>query len=63
MGPSTCINHCAPYKGLVINYRERGGGIQNAKGGGGVCEVLPLQKREGGKSVSYAEGGAQKVLG
>ena len=36
-------------EGLVTNYGEGGGGLQNK---GGACEVLPLQK--GG-------GGAQKV--
>ena len=30
--------------------------------GGGACEVLPLRKGGGGKSVSHAEGGAQQVL-
>ena len=36
------------------NYGEEG--LQNGRGGG-ACEVLPLQKREGGKSFSHAEGG------
>ena len=43
MGPSTCINHCAPYKGLVTNYGEGGAGNYRT-GGGGACEVLPLRK-------------------
>ena len=37
----------------------RGGGYKT--GGGGAREVLPLRKGGGGKSLSHAEGGAQKV--
>ena len=48
-------------KGLVTNYVEWGGGLQNGRGG--ACEVLPLRKGGGGKSFSHAEEGAQKVLG
>ena len=33
-------------KGLVTNYRE--GGCKTGGGGGRSCEVLPLQKEEGG---------------
>ena len=47
-------------KGLVTNYGE--GGLQNGRG---LCEAIPLQnlKGGGGKSLSHAEGGSQKVLG
>ena len=41
-------------KGLVTNYGE--GGATKREGG-------PLRKWGGGKSLSHAEGGAQKVLG
>ena len=39
---------------------EKGGGLQNGRGGG-ASEVLPLQKRGGGgKGLSHAEGGHNK---
>ena len=46
---------------MVTNYGEGGRGLQNGRGG--AREVLPLQKRGGGKSFSHSEGGAQKVMG
>ena len=49
-------------KGLVTNYGE-GGGLQNGRGGGHV-KFYPYEKGGGGgKSLSHAQGGAQKVLG
>ena len=46
-------------KGLVSNHGE--GGYKT--GGGGACEVLPLQRGGGvGKSFSHTEG-TQSVLG
>ena len=47
-------------KGLVTNYGEGGGGLQNGRGG--HMKFYPYEKG-GGKSFSHAEGGAQKVLG
>ena len=44
-------------KGLVTNYREGGGGYK--MGRGGACEVLPLRKGRGGKSLSHTEGGGR----
>ena len=35
---------------------ERGGGLQNGRGGGQV-KLYPLRKEGGGKSLSHAEGG------
>ena len=49
-------------KGLVTNYREAG----CKTGGGGACEVLPLQNKGGGggrTSFSHAEGGDTKSFG
>ena len=47
------------YKGLVINY---GGGEAYKTGGGGACEVLPLQK--GGEEVSaMLKGGGTTSFG
>ena len=43
-------------RGLVTNYGEGEGGLQNGRGGG-AREVLPLQKGGAEKSFSYAEGG------
>ena len=39
--------------------------LQNGRGGGGACEVLPILKGRGGggTSFSHVEGGTQKVLG
>ena len=45
-----------------LNTGRGGGGLQ---GGGGGCEVLPLQKGGSEKSLSHAEGGGvpHKMLG
>ena len=51
-----------PDKGLLINYKARGGGYKMVGGG---SEVLPIRKQGEGcrKSFSHAEEGAQQVLG
>ena len=47
-------------KGVATNYGEvGGGGGYKTGGGGGASEALPLQKGEGRKSWSHAEGGTQ----
>ena len=45
-------------EGLVTNYGE-GGGLKKREGGGGLCEVLPLQKGGGGleKVLAMLKGG------
>ena len=50
--------HTLALLGLVTNYGE--GGLQNGRGGGQV-KIYPY-KKGGGKSLSRAEVGAQKVL-
>ena len=35
-------------KGLVTNYGEGGGGLQNGKGGGGHVRFYPYEKKGGG---------------
>ena len=55
------MHSCQPtafIKGLVTNYGEGGATKQE----GGTWSFTPT-KREGGKSFSHAEGGAQQVLG
>ena len=64
------------FKGLVTNYGEGGGGLQNRRGGGatnggggatkwegGHVKFYPYE-RGGGETFSHAEGGGgtQKVL-
>ena len=55
--------HTLALWGLVTNNGE-GGGATNCRRGGGVSEVLPLQKKGGADFFfSHAEGGgAQKVV-
>ena len=48
-------------KGLVTNYGEGGGGLQNGRGG--AREVLPLWKGGAEKVLAIVKGGAQKVSG
>ena len=58
---STKVSTCYTLWGLVTNNGE-GGGLQTA-GGGGVSEVLPLQKKGGADFFfSRAEGGGHKKL-
>ena len=47
-------------KGLVTNYGEGGGGLQNGRGG--HVKFYPYEKG-GRKSFSHAEGGGQNVSG
>ena len=48
-------------KGLVTNYGDGGGGLQNGSEGGGTCEVLPLRKvLKGGGGHNMFWGGRKK---
>ena len=55
--------HTLALWGLVTNNGEWGGGATNSRGGGGVSEVLPTQKRGGADFfLAVLKVGAQKVL-
>ena len=49
------------YKGVVTNYGEGGGGLQNGRGG--ANEVLPLRKGGAEKVLAILKGGHKKFWG
>ena len=51
-----------PYFVIIRDWSLITGRGGATKQEGGACEVLPLRKGGGGKSLSHAEGGAQTVL-